>query len=92
MTNVKCKNCGFWDPVTDNAGRCHRRAPLVVMRGSMGNYMDTEALWPSTLADEWCGEFEPSEETLDRVAQEEDEERKELKARYNKWKREQSLG
>ena len=42
---VKCKDCCFWDQLRedDKRARCRRHAPSV-------------KTWPSTLADDWCGE------------------------------------
>ena len=58
--NETCGSCRFWDPIwklqsedgdkKSKRGGCHRYAP------------HSSALtqsWPVTLADEWCGDFEP---------------------------------
>ena len=58
--NETCGTCRFWDPIwklqsedgdkKSKRGGCHRHAP------------HSSALtqsWPMTLADEWCGDFEP---------------------------------
>ena len=51
---IKCANCRFWDQLKedDKQARCRRHAPGVKR-------------WPSTEADDWCGEAEELTEPRD---------------------------
>lgn len=48
-----CKNCAYYDKITDKGGECRWRPPMVVARLAAG------AIWefPETYADYWCGQF-----------------------------------
>lgn len=63
MTDIRCATCRFWDPYYDVSGNCQRYAPkptLVRSRLEVNNSDLTEALWPITSADDYCGEWEAS--------------------------------
>lgn len=56
-----CKFCEFFNidgdwPVEPNVwlGQCRRRAPT-------GKLVNNRPSFPSTLSNEWCGEYKPSE-------------------------------
>ena len=68
--SAACVNCKYWLKQSESSGECRRRAPQVVAytesktEGSMGEYREavdsyTRSEWPTTLAEEWCGEYEP---------------------------------
>ncbi|WGF89960.1 hypothetical protein [Marinivivus vitaminiproducens] len=48
---MQCQGCRFW---FSSKTQCRRNAPLpaVSEKGS-------QTLWPTTAADDWCGEFQP---------------------------------
>jgi hypothetical protein len=60
---MKCADCKFWrpgenpQPWSDDMGACHRHAPAsvgtahAVAVGAMRNQ------WPTTLKDDFCGDF-----------------------------------
>ena len=47
----RCDCCRWWEAINLPIGTCHRHAP----RPSEAH----PTHWPRTMADEWCGEFEP---------------------------------
>ena len=53
-----CSGCRFWARVDGPSGSCRRRAPIVTAIRRPNGSDDVHALWPGTVADEWCGEFE----------------------------------
>ncbi len=58
-----CVNCAYWDPTSPTHGRCRRHAPTVPPRpDSDGTGSFTS--WPSTLAEDWCGEWESRDPAL----------------------------
>lgn len=68
--SAACVNCKYWLKQSVASGECRRRAPQVVAytesktEGSSGEYREsvdsyTRSEWPTTLAEEWCGEYEP---------------------------------
>jgi hypothetical protein len=68
--SVACVNCNYWRKQSVESGECRRRAPQVVAytesqtKGEHGEYREsvdsyTRSEWPNTLAEEWCGEYEP---------------------------------
>lgn len=68
MTKPACKDCRFWDNEDrgedDVFGFCRRHAPTPFVaytyQGDERRLLDnTEASWPETCLDEWCGEFNP---------------------------------
>lgn len=58
-----CSSCGWWNPTFGNskdhvwtAGQCRRHAPVFYR---MSNYYTTsDKVWPSTLPDDFCGDWE----------------------------------
>ena len=51
MARGLCQDCVFWDRIgASSQGECHRYGPAVRITGS--------SLWPPTVADTGCGEFE----------------------------------
>lgn len=59
-----CASCQFWEHHHEDllAGDCRRRAPrLAGMAAPHGNATYQEpraAMWPETMRDDWCGEYE----------------------------------
>ena len=55
----KCQRCYFWETETflyvPRLGKslCRRRSPQLIVINSN----QTQAVWPVTACDEWCGEF-----------------------------------
>ena len=60
---MSCIECKFWDGF-DRRGNCHRHAPIRI--GADVGERDADyakhAVWPSTLSDDWCGDFVPDED------------------------------
>lgn len=56
---LTCSGCRFWDRRQNaDLGLCRRRAPLPGLPRTSG--LDAErALWPLTVADDFCGEWQP---------------------------------
>ena len=53
MDDEKCETCRFWlEDGRDVDGRCGRRSPD---HGLL-------AQWPSTIRDDWCGDWEKKED------------------------------
>lgn len=52
MSEIKCKNCSFFDWHSKASGFCRRNAPSP---NQQLEYQKTE--WPSVLDSDWCGEF-----------------------------------
>ena len=52
-----CYDCRFWAAtgLAPSQGKCHRRAPLPSARTGGET---VEVVWPQTMANDWCGEFE----------------------------------
>lgn len=44
---IKCETCRFWDPTQLD---CRRYAPRP-------HHKTTDFIWPTTFADDWCGEW-----------------------------------
>ena len=75
--DATCGNCRFWDGgFTDDigCGDCHRRPPSVplvdyVTGDGVEVHLRCKAgdvvyvTWPRTCDDDWCGEWEPDEDT-----------------------------
>lgn len=57
-----CKNCRFWELTGPKEGECHRRAPAVVvgMLDRAAGEAESDAVWPVTPVDAWCGDHEPA--------------------------------
>lgn len=60
MTDQNCLTCAFWKtssykPDLCSFGKCHRHAP-VGYRVEMSK--TTEGDWPTTWADNWCGDWQ----------------------------------
>ena len=55
---MRCDKCKWWKPAFEGStyGECHWDLP----KGVTGAWRS--AVWPETDADDFCGEFEPSEE------------------------------
>lgn len=53
----QCSDCVFWDRIGESSrGECHRYAPAARLTGT--------AIWPPTVADTGCGEYEPKAATV----------------------------
>ena len=74
MMAIKCENCRFWEQINDEGGNCKRYPPTatafpvqLAARIQVGNrlgpaqFMDVISR-PKTKPDDWCGEFDDSEE------------------------------
>lgn len=48
-----CETCVFWHEVMYE---CHRKPPVVMF--FPGYKEDIDSLWPETLPNDWCGEYE----------------------------------
>jgi hypothetical protein len=63
-----CGNCNFFMIAGDGTGRgqCHKYVPRVIptttIDPNFGNILISETIWPQVAKDEWCGEWEASEE------------------------------
>lgn len=68
--SAACMNCKYWLKQSVESGKCRRRSPQVVAhtesqtKGEHGEYREsvdtyTRSEWPTTLASEWCGEYDP---------------------------------
>ena len=55
MTLKGCASCRYWDSVTQRRGLCRRNAPRAHL-GAVGNEVSVQALWPETVANDWCGQ------------------------------------
>lgn len=61
MPRGLCNDCDFWDRIgSSSEGECHRYAPGARLTGA--------TLWPRTVADTGCGEFEPRKPTAAATA------------------------
>ena len=49
--NFKCNQCGFFELTDLMVGDCRRSAP-------------EQGGWPMVEVDDWCGDFEPSQEEI----------------------------
>ncbi len=62
-----CAQCVHWDPASPVEGRCRRNAPGAhahpIARDSAEDKTPA-AVWPLTLAQDWCGEWQPREAPL----------------------------
>lgn len=75
--SATCVNCKYWLKQSMASGECRRHAPQVVAytesqtKGEHGEYREsvdshTQSEWPVTPAGEWCGEYEPQNESASR--------------------------
>lgn len=51
---VSCDTCAYWADDGDGSGECRRHAPRP-------RPTDEVTHWPSTLPDDWCGDWEDGE-------------------------------
>ena len=59
MDDDSCETCRFWEFNRDDMGECRRRSPQAALTVPMDDAPGVKAAyWPTTLSDEWCGEFE----------------------------------
>lgn len=56
---MRCDECRWWDECEDRKGECRRTNPAPAFREAIASAW----LWPSTLANEFCGEFQPKSTT-----------------------------
>lgn len=57
----RCAVCKWWEHEKEDIGECHRYAPRPeVPLGEVDDWAHFP-VWPLTLLDEFCGEFEPQE-------------------------------
>jgi hypothetical protein len=52
LAEQRCETCRFWLLQDTNVGHCRRFPPDVKQVGNLGVWR-----WPTTLANEWCGEW-----------------------------------
>ena len=52
---MKCKDCKFWVYTGNGEGECHLKAPTIQVV-SIG----VKTVWPETIDEEFCGEWEKS--------------------------------
>ena len=72
VENQTCFNCLYWLPYKEwkeklGTGECHRSNPIPIQLGfadkmcaegdEVEHYIH-QALWPDTLDDDWCGEWQ----------------------------------
>lgn len=64
MSDMKaCEHCKHWEKNSQIGGECRRYAPQggILRREDLGepeaDWPTVYAAWPSTIADDWCGEF-----------------------------------
>ena len=60
-----CKSCIFWEPVSDNHGKCRvnpPRAELIPVQGVAGPSLNVVTFYPETKPDDWCGAGNPGAE------------------------------
>lgn len=53
-----CAGCEYWDPCSPADGKCRRYAPAAVLCANAGENGPASS-WPWTLAQDWCGEWQP---------------------------------
>jgi hypothetical protein len=60
--NQICENCKFWEQTgaTDTGliGECHKNSPSPQLEPSPDQSGMRFAVWPSTVQNQWCGDFE----------------------------------
>jgi len=56
---MKCEDCRFWDQDNkiSSLGVCRRHAPRASIGESVRGEKATDAIWPRTTGDQWCGEW-----------------------------------
>lgn len=57
----RCEDCAFWERWVSptHKGLCRRYAPRPRLADcDVSNHNDSEAWWPNTIEEEWCGEFQ----------------------------------
>jgi hypothetical protein len=64
-----CFSCRFWNDQEEmrdgdgelwRQGECRRRAPTQSVTIGIHPPLPETGLWPTTLDEDWCGEFEPN--------------------------------
>ena len=65
MIEQNCSGCRFWNGDGDSPpvlGTCQRFPPVYTGRGDSGDYLERPCVMafdqPTTMASEWCGEFQ----------------------------------
>ena len=58
-----CVNCVYWDRHSPAEGKCRRHAPVAALC-PRNRESDSTAVWPSTLPEDWCGEWQSRESSL----------------------------
>lgn len=61
----KCKDCKWWRKSRGGNGGCHRHAPSVRLLVTMNEYLEHYGLWPQVHEDDFCGDFEAKDESID---------------------------
>ncbi len=51
-----CAKCAYWNEVSSGAGECRRQPPQAISF-KVSDEVKFETLFPSTKAEDWCGEF-----------------------------------
>lgn len=62
-----CATCRVWLALQDDMGQCHRHSPTRLRIEILPSMVDdedsfedrSEAVWPRTAGDDWCGEWQP---------------------------------
>ncbi|MEM7697865.1 MAG: hypothetical protein AAF236_05615 [Verrucomicrobiota bacterium] len=54
-----CSTCAYWKSTNDSTGSCRRQPPQAI-RFEVDQEVQFETRFPSTSADDWCGEFRAS--------------------------------
>ena len=63
-----CKNCIFWNSISEHHGKCRinpPRAELIPVQGVAGPSLNVVTFYPETKPDDWCGAGNPGiEQTI----------------------------
>ncbi len=54
-----CGKCVYWNSQDSAKGECRRHAPQTVVF-KVDEKVQYESTFPTTKAEDWCGDFEPS--------------------------------
>lgn len=58
-----CVGCIHWEPCSSTEGKCRRHAPAAALCPRTRE-SDSTAVWPSTLPEDWCGEWQSRDSSL----------------------------
>jgi hypothetical protein len=56
---MECKRCKYWSEESDipSTGLCRRYAPRPIAGHPIEGPESSDAIWPRTKPEEWCGEW-----------------------------------